>query len=181
MANNRMYLRCVGCGAEFCLAKYYPSSGWFTGRKGNDEFNQWLEDHRHADGPLIDPVRGFMAPWEPGRRHGSMWGDECFVLEYEIREDPVLKPLGNRVLLGRMAPEKAASSMIVIPDSAERPSQRFKVLAVGPGRVVDGVRTPMDVKEGDVVLLGRYAGAEVEVGGVPMFVAEVDEIMAVVG
>ena len=92
----------------------------------------------------------------------------------------MLKPTENRVLLQRFAPEKLQSAAgLVIPDSAETKSQRFKVLAVGPGKVVNGVRIPMEVQVGDTVLLGKYAGTDVEVNGANAFIASEDEILAV--
>ena len=98
MANNRMYLVCRKCRpaehpgsiertvppqAAFYLAKYYPSSGWYTGGIDSERLNEWLEKHRHAEGQVIEG-RGFMGPWEKGRRYGSMDGNEHIELAYEI-------------------------------------------------------------------------------------------------
>ena len=92
-----------------------------------------------------------------------------------------LQPTGDRLLLQRLAPESQQRGSIVIPDSAVTQNQKFKVLAVGPGKVVNGVRAPMDVAVGDIVLLGQYAGASLEVNGIPVFLAAQDEVLAVIG
>lgn len=92
----------------------------------------------------------------------------------------VLIPTGDRLLLERLAPEVNQSSSIVIPESAVKQNQKFRVVAVGPGRVVNGARVPMDVAVGDIVLLGQYAGAELEVAGRPVFLASQEEVLAVI-
>jgi len=90
-----------------------------------------------------------------------------------------LRPLSDRVLLQRLAPVRQQSGSIVIPDSAVQERHEFKVIAVGPGRVLNGVLQPMDVKVGDTVLLGAYAGTNVEVDGQPVFICALEEILAV--
>jgi chaperonin GroES len=93
---------------------------------------------------------------------------------------PSLQPLGNKIILQRLAPEQRADSLIVVPDSAQEQNQKFHVVAVGPGVFVNGHRVPMQVKPGDTVLLSRYGGGTVEVGGVPVFIALEDDVLAVV-
>jgi len=48
MANNRMYLKCKGCGEKFCFAKYYPSTKWYIRQDDNKEFNEWLDKHTYC-------------------------------------------------------------------------------------------------------------------------------------
>ena len=74
-----------------------------------------------------------------------------------------IKPLEDRVLVEPLEAETTTASGLVIPETAKEKPQEGKVLAVGPGRVDDkGVRVPMDVKEGDVVVFSKYGGTEVK-------------------
>jgi chaperonin GroES len=92
------------------------------------------------------------------------------------------KPLGARVLAKRADEEEQKSSGgIIIPDTAKEKPQRGTVVAVGTGKTKDdGTRIPMDVKEGDEVLFGKYAGKEVKIDGVEYLILEDDEILGVV-
>jgi len=89
-----------------------------------------------------------------------------------------IKPLDDRVLLEVMDAEEVTSGGIVLPDSARESSQRGKVKAVGEGkRLNDGKRAKPDVKKGDVVLFGKYAGADVKVGGTDYKILRETEIL----
>jgi chaperonin GroES len=92
------------------------------------------------------------------------------------------KPLGARVLAKRADEEEQKSTGgIIIPDTAKEKPQRGTVVAVGTGKTKDdGTRIPMDVKEGDEVLFGKYAGKEVKIDGVEYLILEDDEILGVV-
>jgi chaperonin GroES len=92
----------------------------------------------------------------------------------------VLKPTQDRVLLRRLAPEGKRGS-IIIPDAAQRKSERAVVVAVGPGkpRKRDGARVPVDVVQGDVVIAKRVAGSEVRVGVETLWMVHESEILAV--
>jgi len=77
-----------------------------------------------------------------------------------------IRPLGERILVQRVEEESTTPSGIVLPESAKEKSQRAKVVRVGDGRRLDnGERAPMQVKEGDTVLLGKWGGTEVEADG----------------
>ena len=72
-----------------------------------------------------------------------------------------LKPLGDRLIVRAIEEEETTASGIVLPDTAKEKPQKGKVLAVGPGKLnKDGKRTPLSVKEGDVVLFTNWAGDE---------------------
>ena len=92
-----------------------------------------------------------------------------------------IRPLGDRVIIERMEPEQTSPGGIVLPETAgEKPSQG-KVLAVGPGKRQDnGEIAPLDVKEGDRVLFGKYSGSEVKIKGVDYVVMREDDIMGVI-
>ena len=91
-----------------------------------------------------------------------------------------IRPLADRVVVKSMEEEEKTPSGIVIPDTAKEKPQRGKVLAVGPGKVLeDGTRQPMEVKVDDVVLYAKYAGTEVKVDGEEYLILRESDILAV--
>lgn len=92
-----------------------------------------------------------------------------------------LRPLGDRVVIKPTPREEMTKSGIVLPDTAKEKPQEGSVIAVGPGRILeDGNREPMDVKEGQKVLYGRYAGTEFVVDGEDLLIVSQKDILAVV-
>jgi chaperonin GroES len=93
-----------------------------------------------------------------------------------------IRPLHDRVIVKRVEEETTTAGGIVLPGSAaEKPSQGV-VLAVGNGKVLDtGEVRPLDVKVGDKVLFGKYAGNEVKVDGEELIVMREEDIMGVLG
>ncbi|MFP3873192.1 MAG: co-chaperone GroES [Thiohalophilus sp.] len=92
-----------------------------------------------------------------------------------------IRPLHDRVIIRRMEEERTTAGGIVIPDSAtEKPSQG-EVIAVGNGKILDnGEVRALDVKAGDKVLFGKYAGNEVKVDDEELLVMREEDIMGVV-
>ena len=93
-----------------------------------------------------------------------------------------IRPLHDRVIVKRKEEERKTASGIVIPDSAntEKPDQG-EILAVGAGKKDDqGKLIPLDVKVGDTVLFGKYAGQTVKVDGEELLVMREEDIMGVV-
>ena len=92
-----------------------------------------------------------------------------------------LRPLGDRVVLRPSAREEMTKSGIVIPDTAKEKPQEGTVLAAGPGRILDdGKREAMDVKTGDKVLYGKYAGTEFKLEGEDLLIVSQKDILAIV-
>lgn len=90
------------------------------------------------------------------------------------------RPLHDRVLVERVE-EDVTSGGIVIPDNAKEKPSRGKVLAIGDGKQLDdGSRQPLSVKEGDLVLFGKFAGTEVQIEGQDYLVIREDDIMGVI-
>lgn len=92
------------------------------------------------------------------------------------------KPIGNNVVVERLAlPEqKVSQGGLHIPDMAQPKSPKAKVVACGPGgRLPNGTLVPLDVKVGDVILLARWAGAEIEIDGKQYLIVPEHEILAV--
>ena len=91
-----------------------------------------------------------------------------------------IRPLQDRVVIKRMEEERTSSGGIVIPDTAAEKPIRGKVIAVGPGKVLDnGQKRPIDVKVGDTVLFGKYSGTEVKINNQEYLVIREDDIMGV--
>ena len=76
-----------------------------------------------------------------------------------------IRPLGDRVVIKKLEAESTTKSGIVLTGTAKEQPQEAKVMAVGPGAVVDGKRVEMDVKVGDKILYSKYAGTDVKVAG----------------
>jgi chaperonin GroES len=93
-----------------------------------------------------------------------------------------VKPLNDRVLIRRMDPEEKVKGGIIIPDTAKEKPLEGKVVAVGAGRLDEnGKRIPMEVKSGDRVLIGKYAGTEVKIDDVEHVILREDEILGIIG
>lgn len=93
-----------------------------------------------------------------------------------------IRPLQDRIIVERIEEEKTTKGGIIIPDtvSKEKP-QEGKVIAVGKGKVTpEGKVLPLDVKSGDLVLFGKYAGSEIKVDGVEYLIMREDDILGVV-
>ena len=91
------------------------------------------------------------------------------------------KPLYDRVLVQRVEEASVSAGGIIIPDSAKEKPLRGKVLAVGAGKLLDdGNLRPLDVKAGDVVLFGKYAGTEIKIDGAEQTILREDDILGVI-
>jgi len=90
-----------------------------------------------------------------------------------------LNPLDDRVVIEPVEAEETTAGGIVLPDAAKEKSQRGKVLAVGPGKLLDsGERSPVGVVVGDEVLFGKYGGTEIEVDGKDVKILREADILA---
>src|SRR5690554_355478 len=83
-------------------------------------------------------------------------------LFYEGGRFPMIKPLGDRVVVEPIQQEETTASGIVLPDTAKEKPQEGKVVAVGSGRIENGDRVALEVKEGDRIIFSKYAGTEVK-------------------
>jgi len=92
-----------------------------------------------------------------------------------------IKPLDDRIVIEQSEAEEKTAGGIVLPDTAKEKPQRGKVLAVGPGKLLDsGNRGTMSVKVGDEVFYGRYAGSDVEIDGAKYVVLRETDVLAVI-
>ena len=91
-----------------------------------------------------------------------------------------LKPLHDRILVRRLEEEEQKQGGIIIPDTAKEKPQQATVLAVGTGRITDdGKVQPLDVKQGDKVVFGKYAGTEVKIDGEDLLIIREDDVLGV--
>lgn len=92
-----------------------------------------------------------------------------------------VKPLKDRILIQRVAEAETTKGGIIIPDSAKERPLEGKVIAVGAGkRLDDGTLIKLDVKAGDRVLFGKYAGTEIKVDGQEHLIISEEEILGVI-
>lgn len=92
-----------------------------------------------------------------------------------------IRPLGDRILVKREEPSETVRGGIIIPDSAKEKPQEAKVVAVGKGKVDDsGKLVPMEVKKGDRILMGKYAGTEVKIDDVEHIIMREDDVLAII-
>jgi chaperonin GroES len=92
-----------------------------------------------------------------------------------------LRPLYDRVIVKRIEEEETTKGGIVIPDTAKEKPIEGEVIAVGDGKLLEsGKRQPLQVKKGDRVLFGKYAGTEVKLEGEEHLIMREDEIIAVI-
>jgi len=92
-----------------------------------------------------------------------------------------IKPLDDRIVIRSLDAEEKSAGGILLPDTAKEKPQKAKVLAVGTGRLTDeGKRIPLDVRVGDTVLFGKYAGTEVKWKGEDLKILRESEVLAVI-
>ena len=91
-----------------------------------------------------------------------------------------IRPLHDRMLVERLEERELKKGRILIPDTAKEKPQEGKVIAVGNGKVSDdGKRIPLDVKEGDKILFGKYSGSEVKLDDKEYLMMREDDVLAI--
>ena len=91
-----------------------------------------------------------------------------------------ITPLADRVVVQPQAAEEKTAGGLIIPDTAKEKPQKGTVIAVGPGKVENGTKIDMTVKEGDTVLYGKYAGTEITLDGDEVMIMRESDILGVV-
>jgi chaperonin GroES len=92
-----------------------------------------------------------------------------------------VRPLHDRIIVQRLEEEEQQVGGIIIPDTAKEKPQQGKIVAVGKGKVKeDGGIQPMDVKDGDTILFGKYSGQEIKLDGEDYLIMREDEVLGVV-
>jgi chaperonin GroES len=92
-----------------------------------------------------------------------------------------VRPLHDRIIVQRIEEEDQRVGGIIIPDTAKEKPQQGKVIEVGKGKIEkDGKVTPLDVKAGDTVLFGKYAGQEIKIDGSEYLIMREEEVLGVI-
>ena len=92
-----------------------------------------------------------------------------------------IRPLGDRLLVKRLEEEEKSSGGIIIPDSAKEKPQEGKVVAVGKGKMLDdGKMVPLEIKAGDKILFGKYAGTDVKLDGEEHLIMREDDVLGII-
>ncbi|MGK0289234.1 MAG: chaperonin GroES [bacterium] len=93
----------------------------------------------------------------------------------------MIRPLHDRVIVKRKEAVNTTVSGIIIPDSAKEKPQEGQIVAVGKGKSrEDGTVAPLDVKVGDLVLFGKYAGTEIKVDGDEYLMMKEDDVLGII-
>jgi len=93
-----------------------------------------------------------------------------------------LRPLGDRIVVKRLEADQTTKGGIVLPDTAKEKPKEGEVVAIGPGKTLDSGETQaLQVKTGDRVIFGSYAGTEVTLGGEEYLILSESDVLAVVG
>ncbi len=92
-----------------------------------------------------------------------------------------IRPLRDRLIVRRLTSEEKTKGGIIIPDSAKEKPLEGEVLAVGNGKVLaDGKIVPLEVKKGDKVLFGKYAGSEVKVDNEELLMLKEEDLLGII-
>ena len=92
-----------------------------------------------------------------------------------------IRPLHDRVIVKRIEEEEQTKGGIIIPDTAKEKPIEGKVVAVGAGKILEnGKKQPLEVKKGDRILFGKYAGTDIQIEGEEHLIMREDDIIAIV-
>jgi chaperonin GroES len=92
-----------------------------------------------------------------------------------------VRPLHDRIIIERIDEGEQTVGGIIIPDNAKEKPQQGKVISVGKGRLEkDGKVTPLEVKAGDTVLFGKYAGQEIKIDGKDLLIIREEEVLGII-
>ena len=106
---------------------------------------------------------------------------QCCRSEKSCQGNTKLQPLGNRVLVRRLAAEEKLKGGILLPDTAKKKQEQAEVVAIGTGKKdKNGTMLPMPVKVGDTILMEKYTGQEVTLDGEEFVILRADDIIAIV-
>jgi chaperonin GroES len=92
-----------------------------------------------------------------------------------------IRPLQDRIIVKRIEEEERTKGGIIIPETAKEKPMEGEVIAVGTGKILEnGKKQPLEVKAGDRVLFGKYAGTEVKIDGIEHLIMKEDDILGII-
>jgi chaperonin GroES len=101
--------------------------------------------------------------------------------DFFSKENNMIRPLYDRIIVKRATAETKTASGIIIPDTAKEKPQEGEIIAVGKGKLKeDGTVIPMDVKKGDRILFGKYAGTEIKIDGEEYLMMKEDDVLGII-
>lgn len=93
-----------------------------------------------------------------------------------------IRPLRDRIVVKRVEETETRAGGIIVPDTAKEKPQHARVVATGPGRITDsGERVPLTIRRGESVLIGKWSGTEVKLGGEEYLILKEEEVLGIVG
>jgi chaperonin GroES len=103
-----------------------------------------------------------------------------FYMKGKENQEMKFRPLQDRIMVQRIKETETVKSGIIIPDTAKEKPQEGVVRAVGNGKVLEnGTRLPLEVKEGDRILFGKYSGSEIKLEGEEYLIFREDEVLGI--
>jgi chaperonin GroES len=116
----------------------------------------------------------------PALAPGAVRRASCPALQHLESTYMKVRPLHDRIIVQRLDEGEQKVGGIIIPDTAKEKPQQGKVIAAGQGKVKDdGKRQPLDVKDGDTILFGKYSGQEIKIDGEEYLIMREDEVLAI--
>jgi len=92
-----------------------------------------------------------------------------------------IRPLQDRIIVKRIEEEEKTKGGIIIPDTAKEKPMEGEVIAVGKGKILEnGKKQPLEVKAGDRILFGKYAGTEVKIDGVEYLIMREEDVLGII-
>ena len=91
-----------------------------------------------------------------------------------------LKPLGDKIIVEVLGAKDRTKGGIILPDTAKEKPQEGEILAVGPGKYVEGKLIPLEVKVGDRILFSKYGGDEIKIEGEELKIISESDVLAVI-
>jgi chaperonin GroES len=92
-----------------------------------------------------------------------------------------IRPLQDRIIVKRIEEEEKTKSGIIIPDTAKEKPMEGEIIAVGTGKILEnGKKQPLEVKAGDRILFGKYAGTEIKIDGIEHLIMREDDVLGII-
>jgi chaperonin GroES len=112
--------------------------------------------------------------------HTWRWENFLYLEEIRMSKKSKIRPLQDRLIVERLDSEEKTASGLYIPDSAKEKPQQGKVVAIGKGKVRDdGTVQPLDLKEGDKILFGKYSGTEIKIDEKDYLIMREEDVLGV--
>jgi chaperonin GroES len=134
-----------------------------------------------ANGCCDEPLAVRQAAAQPGLPQAHAFYQPYYGKTKERRNSMDIRPLHDRIIVERLEEETKTAGGLIIPDTAKEKPQQGKIIAVGKGKKTeDGKVLPLDVKVGDKILFGKYAGTEIKLEGKEFLMMREEDVLGVI-